>query len=81
VYLLRPAPTDRVPEGERLDLEAVTSALVAAGQPARAFPTVDEKVPASAGAARSGDVVVAMSNGAFGGIWGKVLDELAGRRG
>jgi UDP-N-acetylmuramate: L-alanyl-gamma-D-glutamyl-meso-diaminopimelate ligase len=78
VYLLRPAPTDRVPESERLDLEAVTSALVAAGKPARAFPTVDEMVPAIAAAARPGDVVVAMSNGAFGGIWGKLLGALGG---
>jgi len=80
VFILRPAPTDRVPEAERLDLDAVTSALSAAGKPARAFATVDEMVPAIAGAARPGDVVVAMSNGAFGGIWGKVLEAL-GRAG
>jgi UDP-N-acetylmuramate: L-alanyl-gamma-D-glutamyl-meso-diaminopimelate ligase len=77
VFLLRPAPTDRVPEGERLDVDALTSALAAAGTPARAFPTVDEMVPEIARSARAGDVVVAMSNGAFGGIWGKLLDALA----
>jgi UDP-N-acetylmuramate: L-alanyl-gamma-D-glutamyl-meso-diaminopimelate ligase len=33
-------------------------------------------VPAIVSAARPGDVVVAMSNGAFGGIWGKLLDTL-----
>ncbi len=76
VFLLRPAPTDRVPESERLDLDAVTRGLSAAGKPARAFATVDEMVPAIAAAARRGDVVVAMSNGAFGGIWGKLLDAL-----
>jgi UDP-N-acetylmuramate: L-alanyl-gamma-D-glutamyl-meso-diaminopimelate ligase len=38
-------------------------------------------VPALAAAARPGDVVVAMSNGAFGGIWGKLLDALAARGG
>jgi UDP-N-acetylmuramate: L-alanyl-gamma-D-glutamyl-meso-diaminopimelate ligase len=79
VFLLRPAPTDRVPEGERLDLDAVTGALSGAGKPARAFATVDELVRALVEAARPGDVVVAMSNGAFGGIWGKLLDAL-GRR-
>ena len=78
VFLLRPAPTDRVPEGERLDLDAVTRALAAGGKPARAFATVDEMVPAIAGAARPGDVVVAMSNGAFGGIWGKLLGAMGG---
>ncbi|HEX9051113.1 MAG TPA: UDP-N-acetylmuramate:L-alanyl-gamma-D-glutamyl-meso-diaminopimelate ligase [Anaeromyxobacter sp.] len=79
VFLLRPAPTDRVPESERLDVDAVTRDLSAAGKPARAFATVEEMVTAIAAAARAGDVVVAMSNGAFGGIWGKLLDAL-GRR-
>jgi UDP-N-acetylmuramate: L-alanyl-gamma-D-glutamyl-meso-diaminopimelate ligase len=78
VFLLRPAPTDRVPEAERLDVDAVVSELAASsGRPARAFATVDEMVPAIAAAARPGDVVVAMSNGAFGGIWGKLLVALA----
>ena len=81
VYVLRPLPTDRVPEHERLDVDAVTRDLGAAGRPARAFATVDEMVPAIAAAARPGDVIVAMSNGAFGGIWGKLLEALApGRR-
>jgi UDP-N-acetylmuramate: L-alanyl-gamma-D-glutamyl-meso-diaminopimelate ligase len=79
VFLLRPAPTDRVPEGERLDVDAVVRSLAAGGKPARAFGTVDELVPALVAAARPGDVVVAMSNGAFGGIWGKVLDALGKR--
>jgi UDP-N-acetylmuramate: L-alanyl-gamma-D-glutamyl-meso-diaminopimelate ligase len=79
VFLLRPAPTDRVPESERLDVDALTAALGAAGTPARAFATVDEMVPEIARAARPGDVVVAMSNGAFGGIWGKLLEALRSR--
>ena len=79
VFLLRPAPTDRVPEAERLDLDAVTGALSAGGLPARAFSTVDELVPAILATARAGDVVVAMSNGAFGGIWGKLLGALGAR--
>ena len=73
VFLLRPAPTDQVPEAERLDLDAVVRDLAARGQPARAFASVDELLPAIAAAARPGDVVVAMSNGAFGGIWGRLL--------
>jgi UDP-N-acetylmuramate: L-alanyl-gamma-D-glutamyl-meso-diaminopimelate ligase len=73
VFLLRPTPTDKVPEHERLDLDGLVRALAAAGKPARAFGSVDEMVPAIAAAARPGDVVVAMSNGAFGGIWGKLL--------
>ncbi len=79
VFLLRPAPSDQVPEAERLDLDAVVGDLAARGQPARAFASVDEMVPALAAAARPGDVVVAMSNGAFGGIWGRLLERLGGR--
>ncbi|MFT3914771.1 MAG: Mur ligase family protein [Anaeromyxobacteraceae bacterium] len=73
VFLLRPAPTDRVPEHERLDLDAVIAGIRAGGKPAGAFGTVDEMVAAIKASARKGDVVVAMSNGAFGGIWGKLL--------
>lgn len=79
VFLLRPAPTDQVPEAERLDVDAVVRDLSAAGKRAGAFASVDELVPAVAAAARPGDVVVAMSNGAFGGVWGKLLDALARR--
>ncbi len=78
VFLLRPAPTDQVPESERLDLDLVTRELSAGGKPARAFETVGEMVPAIAASARAGDVVVAMSNGAFGGIWTKLLGALGG---
>ncbi|MFO0581553.1 MAG: Mur ligase family protein [Anaeromyxobacter sp.] len=73
VFLLRPAPTDRVPENERLDLDAVVAGIRAGGKAAGAFGTVDEMVAAIQASARKGDVVVAMSNGAFGGIWGKLL--------
>jgi UDP-N-acetylmuramate: L-alanyl-gamma-D-glutamyl-meso-diaminopimelate ligase len=76
VLLLRPAPTDRVPEAERLDVGAVVEELSRAGKRARALATVEELVAALAAAARPGDVVVAMSNGAFGGIWGKLLEAL-----
>jgi UDP-N-acetylmuramate: L-alanyl-gamma-D-glutamyl-meso-diaminopimelate ligase len=80
VFLLRPAPTDQVPQDERLDMGAVTAALGAAGKPARAFATVEELVSALVAAATPGDVVVAMSNGAFGGIWAKLLHGLGEHR-
>jgi UDP-N-acetylmuramate: L-alanyl-gamma-D-glutamyl-meso-diaminopimelate ligase len=76
VLILRPAPTDRVPENERLDVDAVVRALTGAGKPARAFASVDEIISALAARTHPGDVVVAMSNGAFGGIWGKLLDAI-----
>jgi UDP-N-acetylmuramate: L-alanyl-gamma-D-glutamyl-meso-diaminopimelate ligase len=77
VFLLQPAPTASVPESERLDVAAVARDLSSSGMPARVFGDVEAMVPAIAAAARPGDVLVAMSNGAFGGIWGKVLEALA----
>jgi len=76
VFVLQPALTQSVPEAERLDVEAVVAGIAAAGLPARAFPDVDAMVPAIVASAHAGDVVVAMSNGAFGGIWGRLLEAL-----
>ena len=81
VFVLRPAPTDRVPEAERLDVDALVSELRRSGKPATAFDGVDGLLSALLLAARPGDVVVAMSNGAFGGIWGRLLEGLRGRTG
>jgi UDP-N-acetylmuramate: L-alanyl-gamma-D-glutamyl-meso-diaminopimelate ligase len=77
VFLLRPAPTDRVPEAERLDVDAVCASLAAGGTPAAAFASVEALAASVTAAARPGDVVVAMSNGAFGGIWDLLLAGLA----
>ncbi len=80
VFLLRPVPTDRVPEAERLDVDAVCASLGAGGTPAAVFATVEALVAAVTDAARPGDVVVAMSNGAFGGVWDLLLAGLGARR-
>jgi UDP-N-acetylmuramate: L-alanyl-gamma-D-glutamyl-meso-diaminopimelate ligase len=76
VFILRPAPTDRVPENERLDVDRLAREIAASGPAARACGTVEEMVQAVAARAEPGDVVVAMSNGAFGGIWDKLLAAL-----
>jgi UDP-N-acetylmuramate: L-alanyl-gamma-D-glutamyl-meso-diaminopimelate ligase len=78
VWLLRPAATDRVPESERLDVDRLAADVTARGVPAAARATVEEIVDDVAAQARPGDVVVAMSNGAFGGIWTKLLAALGG---
>jgi UDP-N-acetylmuramate: L-alanyl-gamma-D-glutamyl-meso-diaminopimelate ligase len=80
-WILTPAPTDRVPESERLDVARLAREISQAGPPAHAAASVEEIVAAIAAAARPGDVVVAMSNGAFGGIWDKLLAALAARGG
>ncbi len=76
VFILRPVPTDRVPDNERLDVDRLVRDIAATGLPARACDAVEEMVEAAARSARPGDVVLAMSNGAFGGIWPKLLAAL-----
>ncbi len=76
VFILRPAPTDRVPENERLDVDRLAREIGSGGPPAHPCATVEEMVDGVARSARPGDVVVAMSNGAFGGIWPKLLAAL-----
>ena len=54
------------------------AALRARGIPADAFADVDAIVKEAAAEAKVGDVVLVMSNGAFGNIWEKLLDALGG---
>jgi UDP-N-acetylmuramate: L-alanyl-gamma-D-glutamyl-meso-diaminopimelate ligase len=61
---------------ECLSAAAVAAALVAQGRDARAFAAIDEIVDWVVEGRRQGDVVLVMSNGAFGGIWEKLLDAL-----
>jgi UDP-N-acetylmuramate: L-alanyl-gamma-D-glutamyl-meso-diaminopimelate ligase len=68
-----------LPDDDRLDVSAVVRDLRRAGQKAREVPTVDEIVDAVAAEARDGDLIVIMSNGAFGGIHDKLLDALRRR--
>ncbi|HET9595808.1 MAG TPA: UDP-N-acetylmuramate:L-alanyl-gamma-D-glutamyl-meso-diaminopimelate ligase [Anaeromyxobacteraceae bacterium] len=79
VWILTPAPTDRVPESERLDVARLAREISERGTPAHAAATVEEIVGQVAAAARPGDVVLAMSNGAFGGIWDKLLAAMGGK--
>jgi UDP-N-acetylmuramate: L-alanyl-gamma-D-glutamyl-meso-diaminopimelate ligase len=65
-----------VPENERLDVARLAREITAAGTPAHACATVEDMVSFVVDCARPGDVVVAMSNGAFGGIWDKLLAAL-----
>jgi UDP-N-acetylmuramate: L-alanyl-gamma-D-glutamyl-meso-diaminopimelate ligase len=77
VFVLKPAPTASVPEDQMLDVRRLAGEIAAeTGTSAAAFATVEEMVEAVAGKAKPGDVVLAMSNGAFGGIWEKLLTRL-----
>lgn len=63
--------------GERLDPEEVAAAVRAAGRKALHIEEIDRIVEHLAAAARPGDLILVMSNGAFGGIQGKLAATLA----
>jgi UDP-N-acetylmuramate: L-alanyl-gamma-D-glutamyl-meso-diaminopimelate ligase len=76
VALKVPEPHDMVPAEERLDAERVVADLRARGVDARADGDVDRLVRAVAEGARPGDVILVMSNGAFGGFIDRLLAAL-----
>jgi UDP-N-acetylmuramate: L-alanyl-gamma-D-glutamyl-meso-diaminopimelate ligase len=63
-------------EPERLSADRLARDIAARGIPAVALPDVDAIVDHLAKSCASGDVVVTLSNGGFGGIWGKLLARL-----
>ncbi|MCS6901528.1 MAG: cyanophycin synthetase, partial [Myxococcales bacterium] len=70
--ILAPLGRTRV-DGDTLDLERLVADLRACGKDASAPPTLDAVVDEIASWVRPGDVVLLMSNGAFGGVPGRVL--------
>jgi UDP-N-acetylmuramate: L-alanyl-gamma-D-glutamyl-meso-diaminopimelate ligase len=67
-----------LPPEERLSESQLVADLTTRKVHARHLPTVDAIVDAVSREAQSGDLVVVMSNGGFGGIHGKLIDALAG---
>ncbi|MGH9347445.1 MAG: UDP-N-acetylmuramate:L-alanyl-gamma-D-glutamyl-meso-diaminopimelate ligase [Vicinamibacterales bacterium] len=66
-----------LPDDERLSAEQLVSDLRASGQRARYIPDVGGIVQTIVGEHRSGDLVVLMSNGGFGGIHRKLVEALS----
>ncbi len=64
--------SDAIPGTERLDLAAVVAQLQQVGRSARVSANADEIVNLIGPELRSGDVVVILSNGGFGGIYEKL---------
>jgi UDP-N-acetylmuramate: L-alanyl-gamma-D-glutamyl-meso-diaminopimelate ligase len=75
----QPGSIAKVPEAERVDAKRLAQDIGQAGTPARWMEGPEAIVAALAKEARPGDVVLAMSNGGFGGIHQKLLDGLARR--
>jgi len=65
---------------ERLDAEKLMRDIGAGGKPTAYLPDVDAIVNHVAQHTVGGDVVVVFSNGGFGGIHGKLIARLNGRR-
>ena len=69
-----------VPEAERLDLDRLVRDVTTRGPVARHLTDVDDIVRTLTESSRSGDVVVVMSNGGFGGLHARLLEALEARR-
>jgi UDP-N-acetylmuramate: L-alanyl-gamma-D-glutamyl-meso-diaminopimelate ligase len=77
VVLFAPLGRDNLPPEERLDLPAVVTELQQRGRTARQLPSVDAILDELARVAAPGDTIALLSNGAFGGIYPKLLQRLA----
>ena len=75
----QPSAIAKVPESERIDAKKMAQDIAGAGTRARWMESPDAIVAALAKEARAGDVVLAMSNGAFGGLHDKLLKALGAR--
>lgn len=80
VILARPKKTDSLAPGEALDVVALASFISARGHHARHFDSVDEILATLLSEAKAGDVLLVMSNGAFGGLVPKLKAGLESRQ-
>ena len=74
--LIAPLFRSKLPEAERLSLPQLVRDLHARGQSAREAESLEDIVAGIVREHRSGDLVVLMSNGGFGGIHQKLLRAL-----
>lgn len=71
-----PKAGDPLPPEEQLAPDTIVSDLERVGTPARTIDGVDAIRDYLVGSAQTGDVIVVMSNGAFGGLPAKVVEAL-----
>ena len=76
VFIKVPEPHDKVPADQQLDVGEIMSDLRAVGVTAHGSTDVAELVDRVAEEARSGDLVLVMSNGAFGGFIAILMERL-----
>ena len=73
----QPSAIAKIPEAERVDAKKMADDIAKSGTPARWMESADAIVKALTGELKPGDVVLAMSNGAFGGLHDKLLKALS----
>jgi UDP-N-acetylmuramate: L-alanyl-gamma-D-glutamyl-meso-diaminopimelate ligase len=73
------ARLEQLPPAERLDPARLMEQLRLTGRPAAYLPNVEAIVRHVVDASRPGDVVCVFSNGGFGGIHARLLEQLAAR--
>jgi UDP-N-acetylmuramate: L-alanyl-gamma-D-glutamyl-meso-diaminopimelate ligase len=78
LVLFAPLGRDNLPADERLDLPALVTELSEQGKAAEQLPSLEAILDRLAAAAQPGDTVALLSNGAFGGLHGKLLARLGG---
>jgi UDP-N-acetylmuramate: L-alanyl-gamma-D-glutamyl-meso-diaminopimelate ligase len=79
VTIRLPEPHDKVPADQQLDVPAILRAIEQRGIEARGLEQVEEIVALLTRQARSNDVILVMSNGAFGGLIPLLLSALEQR--
>ena len=79
VVFSTPKKIETLAAGEALDPAAIAQAISKAGKRARFFPSVDEILKTVIDEAKPGDVILTMSNGAFGGLVPKLKAALESR--
>ena len=76
----QPTAIAKVPEADRVDAKKMAAEIGQSGVPCRWMESPDAIVAALAAEAKDGDVVLAMSNGAFGNLHKKLLAALEARK-
>ncbi|MDB4875355.1 MAG: UDP-N-acetylmuramate [Gemmatimonadetes bacterium] len=80
VFLKVPEPHDKVPIDHQLDVSEIVADLETTGVTAHGSRDVGELVGLVAAEARPGDLVLVMSNGAFGGFVSSLMERLGRNR-
>jgi UDP-N-acetylmuramate: L-alanyl-gamma-D-glutamyl-meso-diaminopimelate ligase len=78
VCIREPSLLHKVPEGERLSAARLVADIRRRGIPAEYYPDTEGIIDFVTAEARSGDVVLIMSNGGFDNIHQRLLERLQG---